>query len=166
MRGDNMENNDIKIDNLYGIFKFRVNGILMHDDKILVVKMDNNPFYCLPGGHVKLGEDSKSAVVREIKEETGYDSHINKLVTTTENFFVRKNGKIIHEIGFYYLLNLDDKEDINHKEYDTIEESEEKINLHFKWIPINELKDVDFKPQELKEKIENKDINFQHLIIK
>ena len=64
-----MENNDIKIDNLYGNFKFRVNGILMHDDEILVVKMKDDSFYCLPGGHVKLGEDSKSAVIREIKEE-------------------------------------------------------------------------------------------------
>lgn len=161
-----MENNDIKIDNLSGNFKFRVNGILMNKDEVLVVKMDNNPFYCLPGGHVKIGEDSKSAVIREIKEETGYDSHINKLVTTTENFFVRKNGKKIHELGFYYLLNLDDKKEVNVKEYETTEESEEKINLHFKWIPVNELKNINFKPQELKEKIENNDIDFQHLIIK
>lgn len=161
-----MEDNDIKIDNLSGNFKFRVNGILMHDEEILVVKMDNNPFYCLPGGHVKLGEDSKSAVIREIKEETGYDSHINKLVTTTENFFVRKNGKKIHELGFYYLLHLDDKEEVHNKEYETTEENEEKINLHFKWVPINELKNIDFKPQEVKEKLENGNIDFQHLIIK
>ncbi len=161
-----MEDNDIKIDNLSGNFKFRVNGILMHDNEILVVKMDNNPFYCLPGGHVKLGEDSKSAVVREIKEETGYNSHINKLVSTTENFFVRKNGKKIHELGFYYLLNLNDEEIINKKEYETTEENEEKINLHFKWVQINELKDIDFKPKELKEKLENGNVDFQHLIIK
>lgn len=161
-----MENNDIKIDNLTENFKFRVNGILMHNDEVLVVKMDNNPFYCLPGGHVKIGEDSKSAVIREIKEETGYNSHVNKLITTTENFFVRKSGKKIHELGFYYLLNLDEKEEINKKEYEATEENEEKINLHFKWIPIDELKDVEFKPQELKEKLEKKDINFQHLIIK
>ena len=161
-----MKNNDIKIENLSGNFKFRVNGILMNKDEVLVVKIDNNPFYCLPGGHVKIGEDSQNAVIREIKEETGYDSHINKLVTITENFFVRKNGKKIHELGFYYLLNLDDKKEVNVKEYETIEESEEKINLHFKWIPVNELKNIDFKPQELKEKIENKDIDFQHLIIK
>lgn len=162
-----MEDSDIKIDDLSGNFKFRVNGILMHDDnEILVVKMDNNPFYCLPGGHVKLGEDSKSAVVREIKEETGYDSHICKLVSVTENFFVRKNGKKIHELGFYYLLNLDNKEVINKKEYETAEENEEKINLHFKWVKINELKDIDFKPQKIKEKLENGNIDFQHLIIK
>ena len=62
----------------------------MHDNEVLVVKMQNNPFYCLPGGHVKLGEDTQNAVIREIKEETGYNSHINKLITTTENFMERK----------------------------------------------------------------------------
>lgn len=163
---NNIYVNDIKIDNSSGSFKFRVNGILINNDEVLVVKMENNSFYCLPGGHVQMGEDSKNAVIREIKEETGYDSHIDKLITATENFFVRKNGKKIHELGFYYLLNLDNKECIRNKEYEMKENNEDNINLHFKWIPISELKNIDFKPQELKEKIENKDINFQHLIIK
>lgn len=161
-----MKDNDIKIDNYSGNFKFRVNGILMHNDEVLVVKMENNPFYCLPGGHVQMGEDSENAVIREIKEETGYDTHINKLISTTENFFVRKNGKKIHELGFYYLLNLDDKEKIKNKEYEMKEDNEENINLHFKWIPIKELENINFRPQELKDKIGNKDIDFQHLIIK
>ncbi len=47
-----------------------------------------------------------------------------------------------------------------------LEENKEENTLHFKWIPINELKNIDFKPIELKEKIENKDNNFEHLIIK
>lgn len=161
-----MESNDIKLDNMYGNFKFRVNGILMHNDEVLVVKMNPNSFYCLPGGHVKMGEDTQNAIIREIKEETGYNSHISKLITTTENFFIRKNGKKIHELGFYYLLNLDDKEQISKKEYKITEEDEEKIELQLKWIPINELKNIEFKPQELKEKIENKNIDFEHLIIK
>lgn len=157
-----MIDNDIKIDNISRNFKFRVNGILMHNDEVLVVKMENNPFYCLPGGHVKFGEDTKSAVIREIKEETGYDSQINKLVAIIENFFVRNNGKKVHELSFYYSLNIDDKEIINDKEYEIIDE---EINHHFKWIPLEELENIDFRPQELKEKIRNKDIEFQHIII-
>ena len=47
-----------------------------------------------------------------------------------------------------------------------VEKSEEKINLHFKWLPINQLKDIDFRPKEIKQKIEKGDIDFQHLIIK
>lgn len=161
-----MDDNDVKIDNCFGNFKFRVNGILMHNNEILIVKMSPNSFYCLPGGHVKIGEDTKNAIIREIKEETGYDSHINKLITITENFFVRKNGKKIHELGFYYLLNLDNKEKINNKEYEVIEDNQENMQLHFKWISIDEIKNIDFKPQELKEKIENMNIDFEHLIIK
>ncbi len=157
-----MNNNDIKIENLSGNFKFRVNGILIHNDEVLVVKMENNDFYCLPGGHVQIWEDSEKAVIREVKEETEYNTHINKLVTITENFFTRKNGKQIHELGFYYLLNLDNKEYINNKEYDVVEDN---ISLHFKWISINELKNVKFKPKEIKKKIENRDFDFQHLII-
>ena len=154
---------DVKINNSSESFKFRVNGILMHNDEVLVVKMENNSFYCLPGGHVKLGEDTKSAVIREIKEETGYDSQINKLVAITENFFVRSNGKKVHELSFYYLLNINDKEIINDKEYEIIDE---EIKHHFKWTQLNELKNIDFKPQELKEKISNKNMEFQHFIIK
>lgn len=65
-----MENKDIKINNSFERFKFRVNGILIHNNKILLVKIHKNTFYCLPGGHVKLGEDTESAIIREIKEET------------------------------------------------------------------------------------------------
>jgi len=89
-----MENNDIKIDNITENFKFRVNGVLVHDNEVLVVKIQKNPFYCLPGGHVKLGEDTQNAVIREIKEETGYNSHINKLITITENFLEKKENKL------------------------------------------------------------------------
>ena len=161
-----MEENDIKIENLYGNVKFRVNGVLICNNEILVVKMSQNNFYCLPGGHVKIAESSREAMLRENKEETGYNAHIEKLIAITENFFTRKNGKKIHELGFYYLLKLDDKENITKKEYETQEENEEKINLHFKWDSIEELKNIDFKPTQLKEKLLNKNFEFEHFIIK
>ena len=161
-----METDDVKINNLYGNFKFRVNGILIQNNEILVVKINPNSFYCLPGGHVKIGEDSQNAIIREMKEETGYDTHIIKLISVTENFFIRKNNKKIHELGFYYLLKLNSENEIKEKEYDMLEENEEENTLHFKWIPINKLKNIDFKPIEVKEKIENRDNNFEHLIIK
>ena len=59
----------------------------------------------MPGGHVNLGEDSKKAIIREMKEETGYDVEINKLIFLVENFFMRNSGEKIHEISLYYLLD-------------------------------------------------------------
>ena len=49
-------------------FKYRVNGIIIHNGKILTLKMKNNIFYCLLSGHVELCENTKSAIIREILE--------------------------------------------------------------------------------------------------
>ena len=48
-------------------FKYRVSGILIVDGKVLTVKIANNDFYCLPGGHVELFENTKDAILREFK---------------------------------------------------------------------------------------------------
>ena len=69
---------DIGINSEEGKFKFRVCGILEHDGKYLAVKMNNNNFFCLPGGHVELGEDTETAVQREMREELGYEVKIKK----------------------------------------------------------------------------------------
>ena len=69
---------DISIENEEYRFKYRVSGILIKDNKLLVVKINNNKFYCLPGGHVELMENTKDAVIREFKEETGIDTSIEK----------------------------------------------------------------------------------------
>ena len=155
-------NNDIKIDNIYGSFKNRVNGILIHDNKLLLVKIHSNSFYCLPGGHVKVGESSEDAVIREMKEETNFDVNVDKLIAITENFFTRKDGKKIHELGFYYLLDIDNQkiEEVKSKMED------DNITLDFKWVDINNLDDIEFKPIEIKEKIINNDTSFNHIIIK
>lgn len=158
-----MEDHDIKINKAFGKFKFRVNGILIHNDKILLVKIHKNPFYCLPGGHVKLGEDTESAIIREFKEETGYDVKINKLIYIIENFFVRNNGEKIQELGFYYLIDLENEKDLNYNEYRTMDGD---IELQLKWFSMDELKNIEFRPKELKEKIQNKNMNLEHLIIK
>jgi len=51
--------------------------------KIVVIRRKNEPFkgyYALPGGIVEYGETVEEAVLREVKEETGLDVEIHKLV--------------------------------------------------------------------------------------
>ena len=64
---------DIKINTETEKFKFRVCGILKHNNKYLGVKIQNNTFYCLPGGHAEIGEDTDVAALREMKEELGFE---------------------------------------------------------------------------------------------
>ena len=99
-------------------FKYRVSGILIVDNKVLTVKIANNDFYCLPGGHVELFENTKDAILREYKEETGIATKIDRLVYICENFFNGNLGKM-HELGFYYLLSPNSK--VETKDFELIE---------------------------------------------
>ena len=138
---------DIKINDEEGKFKFRVCGILEYQDKYLVVKINDNSFYCLPGGHVELGEDTNQAVIREMGEELGYDVKIQKLVAVNQNFFFGADGKKFHEIGFYYIVNAIDEKNINTNDY-VREELDKGQNQHldFKWFTKEQLKTIDFRP--------------------
>lgn len=60
-----------------------VDGILIINDNIVLVKRKNEPFkgyLALPGGFVEYGETLESAVIREIYEETGIQSRIVRLL--------------------------------------------------------------------------------------
>lgn len=154
---------DIKITTNDLSFKVRVAGALIKDGKLLTVKVADNPFYCLPGGHAHIGETLQDAMRREFKEEVGIDCSSCKLITFVENFFVNAKGKKIHELSYFYLLDGD----IEIKDYSYVEHDEDKlVNLEFKWIDLDKLQNYNFKPKELIEQLQDKDYEYKHLIIK
>ena len=150
---------DIKIDTENAKFKFRVCGILEHNGKYLGVKMNQNNFYCLPGGHVEFGEDTETAVLREMHEELGYEVSIKKLVAINQNFFFSKDGFQFHEIGYYYIVEAKDKSQVNTSDYSREELDKGKIqHLSFKWFTLSELKEADFRPKFIADCINSKEV--------
>ena len=151
---------DVKFWKEDGSFKLRVCGVVQVGDKILIDNCDNAPFWGYPGGHVELGESTREAVVREVKEEIGVDAEIIKNLASIQLFFTREDGKPFHEIGFYYLM----KANIEPKDL-TIEENDKgKLRKHqFRWVTKEELKNLDVRPTELKEVILN-DLENQEII--
>ena len=147
---------DVKISCEDGKFKFRVCGILKVNDKYLTVKIGENSFYCLPGGHVELGEDTDSAVLREMKEELGYDIKIVKLVSIIQNFFKTKEGKVFHELGYYYIVEPTNVNNVNLDDYVIIENDKGKeVRLEFKWFTLEQLQSARFLPEVLKTQLTN-----------
>ena len=144
-------------------FKFRVSGIVIKDNKVLVVDMDDSGFLCLPGGYVELGETTEEACIRELEEEVGKKFKINEYCGVIENFFKNKYNKNIHEISFYYTLVPTQKLDTTNF---TVMENDKGniIKLDFKWIDINEIDKFDIRPEFLKEILKSKLI-FNHLVI-
>ena len=60
-----------------------VDAIIPYQKGIVLIKRANEPFsgfYALPGGIVEYGEKVEDAVLREVKEETGIEGKIFKLV--------------------------------------------------------------------------------------
>ena len=60
----------------------RVTGVLLHEDRLLVVEQRVNDArdWSLPGGKLEAGETLKEALVREMHEETGLDVRVVKLL--------------------------------------------------------------------------------------
>ncbi len=156
---------DIKLNIDGNKFKFRVCGLVKNGDKVLIQKIASNKFYCLPGGHVELGEDTKFAVNREITEEIGNPIKDEKLFAIIENFFGGTEGGRYHEIGFYYRANL--KQEMETKDY-TIIENDKGIDkkLEYKWVTKEELQSIDFRPVVLKPLLFEESEKIEHIILK
>ncbi|MBS1557501.1 MAG: NUDIX hydrolase [Bacteroidetes bacterium] len=82
--------------------RVRACGLLIEDDKILMVNhagITETNFWAPPGGGVSFGEETKSALVREVAEETG-------LTITTGDFlfaceFIQKP---LHAIELFFRI--------------------------------------------------------------
>lgn len=159
--------NDIEFKNETQKFKFRVNGIVIKNNKILTIKMKNNISYCLPGGHVELGEDTHAAILREMLEEIDTPVSIDKEIAIVENFYTDKKGLETHELSFYYLVSPENFDKILLQNYEKIKNDKGEIKIHnFEWLEIDSLNQYDFRPEFLKEKLMMKNYNLDHIIIK
>lgn len=155
---------DLKLENGNLKLKVRANAVIIHDNKLLVCSINDNGFWCCPGGHIHLGEDSKTAVLREAHEEVGIKFDDAKLLTVMESFFEGKKEKRFHEISFYYLMDGNIPEEKFH-DYAYDEDDEGKmVHLEFRWVDIKELDSIDFRPFDLKEILRNKNFELKHLI--
>ncbi len=155
---------DISFKTQQGRFNYRVAGLIIHNEQILIMKDETSPYYYIPGGRVNLHEVAEDAIKREIKEELRIDVKVNRMLWSSENFFVEEtNGETFHEIAFYFLLDLVDTSLFEKSNPFVLKEGGEQ-RLRFYWKPIGELKELYMYPLFLKERILNLPQTLEHII--
>lgn len=153
---------DVKIWKDDGAFKLRTCGVVEIDGKYLIGNSGECDFWSFPGGHVTIGESTDDAVVREFFEETKIETEIEKLLADIQLFWDRGDGKPFHEVGFYYLLKP--KHKIEAKDFVYEENDGGEIKHHvYKWLTLDELKNIDIRPLELLICLEN-NLERQHFV--
>lgn len=61
--------------------KLAVNAVVFNEKReVLLAKRTDNGLWCVPGGHVDLGETLAQACLRELYEETGLKAEVVRLV--------------------------------------------------------------------------------------
>lgn len=77
-------------------FVVRVTGVLIENGKILLVqqKLSEKRNWSLPGGKLECGETMGQGLVREMKEETGLDVELERLLYVCD--VAASGNKILH----------------------------------------------------------------------
>ena len=155
---------DVTFQTDVGRFNYRVAGILIHENRLLVMTDERSPYYYLPGGRVSMNEESTMAIKREIKEELDVEVEATQLLWIVENFFVEQQSQEqFHEIGMYYLLQLTE-EDILKRSQEFIMNEGGYKKLSFLWLPLEKIKHLNIYPLFLKERIMNLPQVPEHLV--
>ena len=55
-------------------------AVIVHEEKIMLIKRSDNGLWAVPGGLVEVGETLAEAAQRELWEETGIHGHVTKLL--------------------------------------------------------------------------------------
>ncbi len=156
---------DLLFDRNEFIFSYRVGGVLIYDDKILLQKPENDD-YAIIGGHVTSMETTADALIREYKEELRADISIERLMAVGEIFFLWDN-RPCHQICLYYKCRLNQEnaislegcfygyDDLNHK----------RMDMKYCWVPLEQLrKGLKVYPSELVPHILSRGDKIEHFV--
>lgn len=117
------------------LFQIRVTGVLLQNDKLLVVKQKlSNRMWSLPGGKLENGESIEECLRREMFEETGLHTQMEKMLYVCEKKNV--SPPVIHIT--FLVTQVGGEITLPTNEFD------ENPIFDVKWVDISKLPDYGF----------------------
>ncbi len=87
-------------------YKIRLGVVLIHDQKILLVRQNNRPFWVFPGGTLELEEGIAECAVREMQEEVNLTVSIEKTLYLAD-FMHKRNSEPRHTLDIFMLARYE-----------------------------------------------------------
>jgi ADP-ribose pyrophosphatase YjhB (NUDIX family) len=135
-------------------FNYRIVGIALHNNQVLLHKAEHENFWSLPGGRGELLESAENTLKREMREELGVEVGVERLVWVVENFFEGEE-KSYHELALYFLMTLPHDSHLYQQRepflgYEDFFLDNQRLRLIFQWFSLNELERLTLYPTFLK----------------
>ncbi len=124
-------------------FEIIARVLVVKNGKILVCQAKERDYYFLPGGHVEIGETSKEAIKREMKEERGSRLEDVSFIGVVENVF-EERSKEHYEINIVFRAE---------EKKSSKSESSKESHILFKFLDVKDFKKCDLRPLVLKKSI-------------
>jgi len=113
-----------------------VGAIIIDKNRVLLIRRAAPPgegLWAIPGGIVKLGEKLEDAVKREVKEETGLEVEVGKLIDLVEVLIKDEKGRI----EYHYIIADYEAKVIGGK----LKASSDALEA--KWFNLNEIEKIE-----------------------
>lgn len=78
-----------------------VGVVCLRGDEALIIKRGKPPFlgeWSIPGGGLELGETTRQAALRELREETAVEAELIGLIDVIDSIASDENGRLAHHL--------------------------------------------------------------------
>lgn len=106
--------------------------------RVLLIHKTDNDLWALPGGGHEAGESIADTVVREVKEETGYDVEVDRLTGTYTNpghVMAYEDGEVRQQFSLAFTARVTGGNRRTSSESDQVE-----------WVAVNKMTDLPMHP--------------------
>ena len=155
--------NYVEVDGEGWRFQPRVVGVCVWRDHVLLQAALDGAFWVLPGGRLQPLELTADALIRTMRWEIAQQVTVQRLLWVME-YVTRIAGRAVHELGFYYTIDLPANSPFLDLTRDHIG-SERGHDLLLRWFPIGDLTDLAILPVFLRTALAQMPDSPQHIVL-
>jgi 8-oxo-dGTP pyrophosphatase MutT (NUDIX family) len=145
----------------HGRFNYRVGGVCIERQQVLLNQEVGTDYWFLPGGRCQLMEPAADTLRREMREELEVTVRVGRMLWIVENFFVF-DGRPYHELGLYFHMSLPSSSAYRDQDRTFVRTLPRRFR--YRWFPVGELQQLRLYPTTVQNQLHRLPRTPRHLI--